>query len=184
LNTLLAVAILASGMFVLPPQVKPQDKAPEKISCPIHEPHKASQEDHPHQGVVERGDKVMGFSHEKTSHHFRLYADGGAIEAQSNDPHDAASRDEIRTHFGHIAKMFAAGDFSAPMLIHEQNPPGTEEMKRLRSAIQYSVENTERGGRIRITTNSTDALQALHKFLRFQIADHQTGDTPEITKVP
>src|SRR6266481_905266 len=50
--------------------------------------------------------------------------------------------------FGHIAAMFAAGDFSAPMLIHEQNPPGTEEMRRLREAIQYSVENTELGARI------------------------------------
>ena len=184
MNTLLAVAILVSGKFVLAPQEKPQDKAPEKISCPMHEPHKSSQEAQHHQGVVERGDQVMGFSHEKTTHHFRLYTDGGAIEAESKDEQDTASRDEIRAHFGHIARMFAAGDFSAPMLIHEQNPPETEEMKRLRSAIQYSVENTERGGRIRITTNSPDALQALHRFLRFQIADHQTGDTPEITKVP
>ena len=126
----------------------------------------------------------MGFSHEQTAHHFRLYADGGAIEAESNDAQDTASRDEIRGHFGHIATMFAAGDFSAPMLIHEQNPPGTEEMKQLRSAIQYHVENTERGGRIRITTKSPEALRAVHKFLRFQIADHQTGDTAEITKVP
>jgi hypothetical protein len=30
-----------------------------------------------HAGVNERGDKVMGFSHEKTAHHFRLKADGG-----------------------------------------------------------------------------------------------------------
>jgi hypothetical protein len=126
----------------------------------------------------------MGFSHEKTAHHFRLYADGGAIEAEASDVQDTASRDEIRSHFGHIATMFAAGDFSAPMLIHEQNPPGTEEMKRLRNTIQYNVENTERGGRIRITTKNPEALLAVHKFLRFQIADHQTGDATEITKVP
>ena len=113
MNTLLAVAILVSGLFVLPLQEKPLDKTPERISCPMHEPHKSSQEDQ-HQGVVERGDKVMGFSHEKTRHHFRLYADGGAIEAESNDSQDATSRDEIRSHFGHIAKMFAAGDFSSP----------------------------------------------------------------------
>src|SRR5438309_7966843 len=45
MNTLLAVAILVSGLFVLPPQEKPLDKPPEKISCPMHEPHKSSQED-------------------------------------------------------------------------------------------------------------------------------------------
>ena len=165
-------------------QDKPQEKPQEKTSCPMHEQHKTSQEDQHHQGVVERGDQVMGFSHEKTAHHFRLYADGGAIEAEANDAQDTASRDAIRAHLGHIATMFAAGEFSAPMLIHEQNPPGTEEMKRLRDAIQYNLENTERGARLRISTKNAEALQGVRKFLRFQIADHQTGDTPEITKVP
>jgi hypothetical protein len=86
-------------------------------------------------------------------------------------------------HFGHIATMFTAGDFSSPMLIHEQNPPGTEEMTRLRDTIQYKMENTERGARIRITTKNPEAVHAVHKFLRFQIADHQT-DSAEITKAP
>jgi hypothetical protein len=123
----------------------------------------------------------MGFSHEKTAHHFRLYADGGAIEVEAKTSDDTATRDEIRMHFGHIAKMFAAGDFSAPMLIHAQNPPGAATMKRLRDAIQYKLENTERGARIRITTKNADALAAVHEFLRFQIKDHQTGDSVEVT---
>jgi hypothetical protein len=157
---------LASGM----PQEKP---APQQ---------KAAQTDEHHQGVVEHGDHLMGFSHGKTIHHFRLYADGGAIEAEARDSQDAASRDAIRSHFTHIAKMFAAGDFTAPLLIHAQNPPGTQEMKRLRDAIQYKLENTEHGGRIRITTKNTEALQAVHAFLRFQVADHQTGDSTEVSK--
>jgi TusA-related sulfurtransferase len=70
------------------------------------------------------------------------------------------------------------------MLIHAQNPPGTETMKRLREAIQYKLETTERGAIIRITTKDADALRAVHEFMRFQIADHQTGDTTEITKAP
>jgi hypothetical protein len=143
----------------------------------------AAQDDH-HQGVIERGDHVMGFSHDKATHHFRLYADGGAIEAESNNANDAATRDEIRLHFGHIAKMFAAGDFSAPMLIHSQNPPGAEIIKRLREAIQYRLENTEHGARIRITTKNADAVAAVHEFLRFQIKDHQTGDSGQVTSAP
>ncbi len=184
MNAPITAAVFALALFAGIQQEKPQDKLPEKTSCPLHEQHKAPQEAQHHQGVVERGDQVMGFSHEKTAHHFRLYADGGAIEATAYDEQDTASRDDIRAHFGHIATMFAAGDFSAPMLIHEQNPPGTEEMKRLRSAIEYNVENTERGARVRITTKNSEALQAVYKFLRFQIVDHQTGDTTEITKVP
>src|SRR5712692_6276262 len=144
---IIAVAFVLS-LFTGISQEKPQDKPQEKSSCPMHEQHKASQEDQHHQGVVERGDQVMGFSHVKTAHHFRLYSDGGAIEAEASDAQDTVSRDDIRAHFGHIATMFVAGDFSAPMLIHKQNPPGAEEMKRLHNTIQYNVENTERGGRI------------------------------------
>jgi hypothetical protein len=176
--------IFAFSLFTGLSQEKPKDKPKEEASCPMHEQHKASEQDQHHQGVLERGDEVMGFSHEKTTHHFRLYADGGAIEADAQDAQDTASREEIREHFAHIATLFAAGDFSAPMLIHGPNPPGTEEMKRLRSDIQYHLENTERGARLRITTKSAEAAQAVHKFLRFQIEDHQTGDTTEITKVP
>jgi hypothetical protein len=182
MNALIIAVAFALFLFTGVSQEKPQDKPQEKTSCPKHEQHKALQEDGHHKGVVGRGDQVMGFSHEKTAHHFRLYADGGAIEADANDADDTTSRDAIRTHLGHIAKMFAAGEFSAPMLIHQQNPPGTEEMKRLRETIQYNLENTERGARLRITTKDPEALQAVHKFLRFQIADHQTGDAPEITK--
>ena len=133
---------------------------------------------------MQRGDEVMGFSHEKTTHHFRLYADGGAIEAEANDAKDATSRDQIRSHFGHIVTMFAAGNFSAPMLIHAQNPPGTETLKRLQDAMQYKLETTEKGARIRITTKDPDALRAVHEFMRFQISDHQTGDSLDMTKVP
>src|SRR6266404_33223 len=136
------------------------------------------------QGVIERGDHVMGFSHDKATHHFLLYQDGGAIDVQANKLEDAATRDAIRSHFSHIVKMFAEGDFSAPMLIHLQNPPGTETMKQLREQIQYKLENTASGARIRITTKNAEALQAVHTFLRFQIKDHQTGDSAEIIKAP
>ena len=34
------------------------------------------------QKMNERGDHVMGFDHTKTTHHFRLLADGGSIEVQ------------------------------------------------------------------------------------------------------
>jgi hypothetical protein len=181
--TLLPVAlILTLSVFGWPSQDKPAAQADPM--CPAHDQQKPSAEEQHHEGVVQRGDEVMGFSHEKTTHHFRLYGDGGAIEVEANDVKDSASREEIRSHLGHIVKLFAEGDFSAPMLIDAQNPPGTETMKRLRDAIQYKLESTEKGARIRITTEDPKALSAVHDFLRFQISDHQTGDSPEVTKVP
>lgn len=132
------------------------------------------------ESMNERGDKVMGFDHTKTTHHFVLKPDGGVIQIEANDASDTASRDQIRLHLRHIAKMFGEGNFSAPMLIHEQNPPGASVMKQLRARIEYKFGEAERGAFIRMSTTDADALQAIHDFLRFQIKEHMTGDPLEV----
>ena len=129
---------------------------------------------------MKRGDRVMGFDHTKTTHHFRLLPDGGSIEVTANSSTDTESRDEIRMHLGHIAKMFAAGNFNAPMLVHDQTPPGVPVMKRLKDEIAYSFKETERGGTVHISTKNAEALQAVYEFLRFQIKEHKTGDSLEV----
>jgi hypothetical protein len=77
-----------------------------------------------HDAVDKRGDHVMGFSHEKATHHFRLYKDGGAIEVAANDAKDTESRDQIQMHLGHIAKMFADGDFKRTHAHSRSRPAG------------------------------------------------------------
>ena len=133
-----------------------------------------------HTEMNSRGDHVMGFSHEKTTHHFRLFADGGSIEVSANDAQDTATRDQIQMHLSHIAQMFAAGNFQAPMLIHDQVPPGVPTLQRLKAAVSYRFEKTDKGGRVRIVTMNPEALNALYEFLRFQISDHQTGDPTSV----
>jgi hypothetical protein len=135
----------------------------------------AFSQDH-HAMVNEHGDHVMGFSHEKTTHHFELSYDGGAIDVRANDVNDTASRDEIRSHFHHIAKMFAAGNFNAPMLVHSAEVPGTATMTRLKDQLHWKLQQTPRGARLNITADNKEALSAVHDFLRFQIEDHDTGD--------
>jgi hypothetical protein len=127
-------------------------------------------------GVTKRGDHAMGFSHEKTTHHFRLSPDGGAIEVTSNDASDTASREEIRNHLTHIATMFAAGNFDLPMFIHDKVPPGVPVMKRLKAQIDYKFEAIDNGARVNIVTANPQGVKAVHAFLRFQIKDHHTGD--------
>ena len=134
-----------------------------------------------HDALNQHGDHVMGFSQEKTTHHFRLYSDGGSIEVTANDAKDTESRDQIRTHLAHIAGMFAAGDFEAPMLIHGQTPPGVPTLQRLKAEVAYRFEKLGRGGRVTIATKNAEALEAIHDFLRFQIFDHLTGDSPAIS---
>ena len=105
-------------------------------------------------GVNARGDQGMGFSHEKTTHHFHLLADGGAIEIESNGSTDAGSQEAIRQHLTMIAAKFSQGDFAIPMFIHATVPPGVETMEHLKSKITYDAENTERGAELRITTSA------------------------------
>ena len=135
-----------------------------------------------HNAVDQRGDRVMGFSHEKTTHHFRLYRDGGAIEVTANEASDTESRDQIRMHLGHIAEMFTSGDFNAPMLILDRIPPGVPVLQERKAELKYEFARTDRGGVIRIRTKDSEALKALHEFLRFQIEDHRTGDTTKLSQ--
>ncbi len=122
----------------------------------------------------------MGFSHEKTAHHFFLTRSGGTISAECKDPRDAASRAAIVRHFHHIATAFKNGDFEMPMFIHDRVPPGVPEMKRLANVIEYSVEEMPAGAQIVVSTRNSEALAAIHKFLTFQIEDHRTGDSVEV----
>jgi hypothetical protein len=137
-----------------------------------------------HAQVDARGDHVMGFDHDKSTHHFRLTPSGGAIDVSANDPADTKTRDAVREHLAHIATKFAAGDFEAPMLIHDQVPPGVPVMKRNRNKIDWKYEDTEAGGRIVIATKDSEVLAAVHEFLRFQIEDHRTGDPTEVRTTP
>jgi hypothetical protein len=154
--------------------------AQDMQSCPMHKEHmkEASQ----HQADVEKhGDEAMGFPHDKTTHHFRLYSDGGAIEVTVNDSKDSQNMQAIRFHLTHIVRMFTNGDFSIPMFVHDQVPPGVSVMKEKRTEISYGFEELPTGGRARIKTTNPDALKAIHDFLRFQIDDHHSGDTTDIS---
>jgi hypothetical protein len=146
-------------------------------TCPMH---KQGMSGDRAAGVDARGDHAMGFSHEKSAHHFRLLSDGGAIEVVANEPDDSATRDEIRAHLSQIAQMFTAGDFHFPMFIHDKVPPGVAVMESKRAAISYTFEPTPIGGRVRIATADKDALGAIHQFLAFQIDDHRTGDSKAV----
>lgn len=177
-RVLIALSILAIASALAsaqtPAHTQHQDKAADKSKSTTqnHDGH--------HGQVNQRGDQAMGFSHEKTTHHFRLKADGGAIEVEANAADDTASRNQIRTHLKHIARKFAVGDFTAPMFIHSQTPPGVPAMKQLKAKIKYQFEETMSGGRVRITTANAEAIKAIHEFLRFQIEDHKTGNSKEV----
>ena len=165
------LATLCSALLLVGSAARAQEKTD----------HCAGMSEH-HAAANARGEKVMGFDHAKTSHHFLLSAAGGSIEVTANSGEDKDSRDAIRGHLAHIAKMFSGGDFEAPMLVHDRVPPGVEAMTKRKSRILWKYEEIENGARIVATTRDPQALSAIHEFLRFQIADHSTGDPGTVGK--
>ena len=93
-----------------------------------------------------RGTAIMGVDQDRSTHRFTSLPDGGRIELTSNEE-DSAATVRIRKHFGDIEKAFAAGDFSIPAMVHDQNVPGTDRAAR----------------------------EAIHRFLLFQRTEHHAG---------
>jgi hypothetical protein len=137
----------------------------------------------PHRSMDQRGAGVMGFDQTTTTHHFRLFTDGGAIEVSVKNQDDTKNRDAIRAHLPHIAMMFGEGNFTAPMLVHDsKDVPGTRTMADRKATIRYQYVETPSGGRVDIVTTDPESLRAVHDFLRFQITDHHTGDSTTVRK--
>jgi hypothetical protein len=63
------------------------------------------------------------------------------------------------------------------MLIHAKEPPGVKTMKQAGDRIRYDFQEIDRGGIVKMTTESPKLRAAVQEFLRFQIKDHQTGDS-------
>ena len=117
---------------------------------------------------------VMGFDQQRTAHHFFLFNDGGAIDVSVKEAGDTANREAIQSHLLHIAAMFG-GNFDAPMLVRLDKVPGTKTMAARKAAIRHEYVETANGG-VNIFTSNRETLDAVHEFLKFQIAEHKTGD--------
>jgi hypothetical protein len=123
-----------------------------------------------------RGAAAMGFDQDKTTHHFKLFGTGGAIEVVANDAADQGTVAQIRTHLTEIATEFARGDFGKPVATHAELPPGVRTMQARRNRLAFRYENMPAGARVRISTSDPKVADAVHEFLRYQIREHATGD--------
>jgi len=161
--------------------------------CPMHAQHmaaakaKAAEPVHA-DGSAEHGRHVdgrhdtFGMSHTQSTHSFRLFADGGAIELRATNSNDEATVAAIRGHLQEIGAEFVKADFSTPQFVHGYTPDGVAQLEKLGKHISYRYERVDGGGRIRITTKNAEALAAVHAFLRFQVIEHRTANTGEIEK--
>ena len=121
-----------------------------------------------------RGKAAMGVDQYTSIHKFDDRADGGRIELQ-RDRDDSAGTRAIREHLRRIATAFRTGDFSTPAFVHMRDVPGSRAMTSNRKAIRYRFRELPRGGELRISSNDSAAVGAIHEFLAFQRGEHHAG---------
>jgi ubiquinone/menaquinone biosynthesis C-methylase UbiE len=126
--------------------------------------------------MKQHGNVAMGFDQDKTTHHFTMSVEGGAIAVSANDPSDQTTLRQVRSHLQEIAVAFKQGDFGKPLATHSELPPGVPVMQRLKDAISYTYADSPNGGIVRIATTNSEALAAVHQFLTYQVIEHKTGD--------
>jgi hypothetical protein len=165
-------AAVTTALALLPAQATSSDQKMD--DCPMHAQHQAS--GHSNQHSQQLADQGMGFSQEKTTHHFVVARDGGKIQVTANSASDRATVDQVRAHLGHVARAFRTGDFAIPMFVHGQTPDGVPTMQRLKSQISYAYEALPDGAVVVIRSRNPEAVAAVQQFLRFQIREHKTGD--------
>lgn len=168
---------------------KPKMYEEEMKNCPMHEQHQKAKKEgvgksnHDHSKMAElnkRGEQGMGFSQTVTTHHFLIFSDGGAIQVEVNNKNDKDNLEKIRKHLAKIAVSFTNGDFATPLAVHAELPPGTKTMELLKGKITYKYSDLEKGGQVKIYSQDEIALAAIRDFLRYQIVEHQTGDSLDV----
>jgi hypothetical protein len=123
--------------------------------------------------VQTRGHVAMGVDQYTSAHRFEALADGGRITLV-RDRDDPAGVTQIRAHMAEIAAAFRRGDFTVPGFVHDRAVPGTATMAARRSQISYSADTVPHGGSLRIHSNDSIAISAIHQFLAFQRQDHRS----------
>jgi hypothetical protein len=155
----LPLIIVFSGLLGCSPQARGSRANPDSVFAQVQH----------------RGHVAMGVDQYTSTHHFVSTPDGGVVSLQ-RDANDTAGIRQIRHHMGEIAAAFRRGDFAVPGFVHDRPVPGTATMASRRDRISYQPDTIPRGGMLRISSDDSAAVAAIHDFLAFQRQDHRTGD--------
>ncbi|MFI7016709.1 aspartate carbamoyltransferase [Streptomyces sp. NPDC050164] len=127
--------------------------------------------------VAERGQTVMPFDLEQTTHHFTPTETGGVQDVVADRPDDAKQIGLIRTHLQQEAKAFSQGDFGDPAQIHGDSMPGLGKLQEGYERIEVRYRERPDGATLTYTTDEPTLINALHDWFEAQLSDH--GDHAE-----
>jgi hypothetical protein len=122
--------------------------------------------------VAERGQDVMPFDLEQTTHYFTPTDTGGVQDVVTDQPGDTEQIALIRTHLQEEAEAFRQGDFGDPARIHGDTMPGLAELESGHDDFQVHYGERPDGATLTYTTEEPALVQALHDWFDAQLSDH------------
>ena len=129
--------------------------------------------------VQRRGEQVMPFSLEQTTHIFTKTAQGGVQQVIVNENADAGQIELIQTHLSTISGQFAQGNFSDPAKIHGDEMPGLAALKKARPGqIRIEYGELDKGARITYSAEDPNLIKAIHQWFDAQMSDHARHTAP------
>ena len=122
--------------------------------------------------VARKGEKVMPFDLDRTTHTFEPLSNGGLQAVVADDPTDQGQIRLIRKHLRKEATAFSRGDFGDPAAIHGDSMPGLKQLEESYRNISVTFSETPDGATLRYRSGSSEAVDALHRWFEAQLMDH------------
>ena len=127
--------------------------------------------------VADRGEDVMPFDPEKTTHIFEPSETGGAQKVIADNPQDAEQISLVRDHLQKEAEAFENGDLSDPAEIHGEDMPGLSKLEAGAPDVEVRYSELPDGARIQYETKDSELVAALHDWFEAQLSDHGNDAT-------
>jgi len=127
-----------------------------------------------------RFSKVLGTDVDKVVQHYYLVKMGGVIELTAKDPNDTATITALRKYLEAQKALYEKGKNDSDAEVHGKIPDGLATMKKMRNDITFYSTETDSGAVLRMFSVNDQARQAVHDFMKFQISEHKTGDSPTV----
>lgn len=128
--------------------------------------------------VRARGQQVMPFRLDRTTHIFAKTATGGVESVVAKTQADGAQIPLIREHLRKERSLFSRRNFKDPMATHGMNMPGIDTLRHEAAQISISYRPLARGAQLRYTTASQQVREALHAWFDAQLMDHGADARP------
>jgi hypothetical protein len=122
--------------------------------------------------VRARGQQVMPFDLNRTTHVFAQTAVGGVESVLIKSASDRDQLPLIRSHLRKERRLFSRGEFQDPTAIHGMQMPGIDALHRRAAEITITYRSLPRGAQLRYATGDPTLREALHEWFDAQLMDH------------